>query len=181
MSPTLKNKANQIHPTRNSTLSTRNHSMNFKPKTLKGPMLGDSLWSPESLPGGQKMSPSVMGDNPVLLSKCRFPVTFLSISKSDIRSPSKHPLPMIGSRISTRTSAQNRKQFPRPEILKVWFADEALGRWRYPQASAPEEGNEVMDQNLNISQCHFFVTEQKEPIQSKSPCKTQTQEIYEES
>ncbi|MDB6130457.1 MAG: hypothetical protein JWM04_1564 [Verrucomicrobiales bacterium] len=39
----------------------------------------------------------------------------------------------------------------RPEMLKVWFADEAFGRGRYPHGSAPEPETKSPDQNLNIS------------------------------
>ncbi|MDB6053867.1 MAG: hypothetical protein JWN25_1390 [Verrucomicrobiales bacterium] len=60
----------------------------------------------------QKMSPSVTGDKPVLLGKCHFPVTFLSISKRDIRSVSSHRLPTKMAVEPRLDLDQNLQQFP---------------------------------------------------------------------
>ncbi|MDB6052690.1 MAG: hypothetical protein JWN25_213 [Verrucomicrobiales bacterium] len=97
MSRTLENQSQQNAPGDHRLCSPQNRHKVFKSKSLKVPLHGGSLpGGVQSLSGYQKMSPSVTGDNRVLLGKCHFHVTFLSISKCDIRSASKHPLPNEG-------------------------------------------------------------------------------------
>ncbi|MDB6056131.1 MAG: hypothetical protein JWN25_3654 [Verrucomicrobiales bacterium] len=72
-----------------------------KHRILALPHSSDSVYSTKV--ATQKVSPSVTDDKPVLLGKCRFPVTFLSISKKDKSSTSKDRLSEEGE----PTSAQN--------------------------------------------------------------------------